>query len=105
MNYKVLFVFAVLSTTYAIWPDVLKPDESAALDFVMRISRMNIKDLKYIQNQQLWGNEEEAMREKAKNENPPLYEKMMHFLEKYHKLSEQAKKYVDDVVLVPSLLT
>ncbi|RCN24726.1 hypothetical protein ANCCAN_29572 [Ancylostoma caninum] len=62
----------------------------------MRVSRMSSKDLMFIESQQFLGNKEDAIREKAKKENPPLYEKMMSFLEKYHKLSKEAREYVDE---------
>ncbi|KAL6735714.1 hypothetical protein Aduo_006128 [Ancylostoma duodenale] len=96
MNYEVFFSFVVVSTTEAIWPDVLKPDESAALDFVMRVSRLSSKDLIYIENQQFLGNKDDAITEKAKKENPLLHEKMMRFLEKYNKLSKEAREYVNE---------
>lgn len=78
---------------------------------------MTSKDLNYIGNLQFWGNDDAAVSfcptfvslvkqilplqilEKAKNEDPSLYEKMMRFLEKYNKLSQKAKNYIDEVIL------
>ncbi|RCN36090.1 hypothetical protein ANCCAN_18040 [Ancylostoma caninum] len=100
MYSKVFFTFAVIHAVFAIWPKEIMPGESAALDFIMRVSRLTITDLNYIQNLEFLGKSEDAILEKAKNDDPILYEKMVHFLTKYNKLSEEADKYMNEVFRV-----
>ncbi|KAL6735716.1 hypothetical protein Aduo_006130 [Ancylostoma duodenale] len=94
---KIFFTFAVVHAVFAIWPKEIMPGESAALDFIMRVSRLTFTDMNYIQNLQFLGNDDQAILEKAKKEDPILYEKMVRFLDKYNKLSAGASKYVDEV--------
>ncbi|EYC33313.1 hypothetical protein Y032_0002g719 [Ancylostoma ceylanicum] len=100
MYSKVFFAFSLVYTAFAIWPNEIMPGESAALDFVMRVSRLTPNDLNYVQNLQFWGINDEAILEKAKSEDPILYEKMVHFLVKYNKLSKGATQYLNEVFRV-----
>ncbi|KAL6735715.1 hypothetical protein Aduo_006129 [Ancylostoma duodenale] len=99
MNYKVFFAFAVASNSFVIWPFVSGDDENAALDFVMRITKLGFNDLVFIQTQRLWGLGDDAILEQAKYERPLLYEKMLHFFEKCNMLSLKAREYVKEGVL------
>ncbi|EYC33312.1 hypothetical protein Y032_0002g718 [Ancylostoma ceylanicum] len=94
MDYKVYFAFAVVSSSYGICPDVLRTDKNAALDFIMRASRMNFEDLVFIQFQKFWGLGDDAILEEAKEEKPLLYRKMVNFLERCNELSLGARKYM-----------
>ncbi|KAK6739249.1 hypothetical protein RB195_020977 [Necator americanus] len=97
MYHKVLYVCTFVSVSYAIWPRGIKPGESAALDLVMRVSRMTSKDLNYIRNLQFWGKNDDEILEQVRRDDPILYEKITKLRAKYVKLSSEARDYIDDV--------
>ncbi|CAJ0607440.1 unnamed protein product [Cylicocyclus nassatus] len=95
MYFPVLVALSLVSYVSAVWPQKLKQDESAALDIVMRMSELTLKDLIYLMNLQFWGYVGDEILERAKD-NKELYEKMLEFRARYDRLSQTAQAYVNE---------
>ncbi|CAJ0605431.1 unnamed protein product [Cylicocyclus nassatus] len=97
MYVPLLVAFMASVNVYAIWPRKLGPDESAALDLVMRISKMTFKELNTLLTLQAEGIKPVQATDVQRHKDPDLYRKMVVLQHNYGKLSEEAKAYVDEV--------
>ncbi|EYC33319.1 hypothetical protein Y032_0002g720 [Ancylostoma ceylanicum] len=82
------------------WPRPRRTDESAVIDLVMRMSRFTNADLNYMDNLKFWGSSDKDVEVKARDQDPNVFVKLVRFNRKYDELSDEAKKFVDNVFKV-----